>query len=147
MKKYLIAMLCIVFCSISIAGYSKDVNEKVLRSFNQTFPDAQNVVWRTFSEKNTAQFMLNGIRTVVNYDMDGNFLDAIRYYTENNLPLNIIRKLKAKYPSKKIYGVTEESTTETVNYYVKLEDETSWVTVKADADGNSEVVEKYYKQK
>lgn len=147
MKKYLIAMLCIVFCSISIAGYSKDVNEKVLRSFNQTFPDAQNVVWRTFSEKNTAQFMLNGIRTVVNYDMDGNFLDAIRYYTENNLPLNIIRKLKAKYPSKKIYGITEESTTETVNYYVKLEDETSWVTVKADADGNSEVVEKYYKQK
>src|SRR5271154_274012 len=146
MKKYLIAMLCIIFCSISIAGYSRDVNEKVLKSFKQTFPDAQNVSWQIFPEKNTAQFKQNGIQTIVNYDMDGNFLGATRYYTENNLPVNIICKLKTKYPSRKIYGVTEESTNETINYYIKLEDETSWVTVKADADGNSEVVEKYNKQ-
>ncbi len=146
MKKYLAIFICIILCSFTIAGYSKTVNEKVLKSFKETFPTAENVSWQTQAEKYIAQFQQNGIRTIVNYDEDGNFLGATRYYGEENLPVNVICKLKKKYPAKKIYGVTEISTTETINYYIKLEDETSWTTIKSDAEGNTELVEKLKKQ-
>jgi hypothetical protein len=146
MKKYLISALCTIFCCIVISGFSNTVNEKVLKSFKETFPNAQNVNWQSSAEKYVAQFQQNGIRTIVNYDFEGNILEATRYYTEDNLPINIIWKLKKKYPSSKIYGVTEVTTNETINYFIKLEDETTWTTVKTDTEGNSEIIEKYNKQ-
>jgi hypothetical protein len=146
MKKYLISALCTIFCCIAISGFCNNVNDKVLKSFRETFPNAQNVNWQSGAEKYVAQFQQNGIRTIVNYDFDGNILEATRYYTEENLPINIIWKLKKKYPSSKVYGVTEVTTNETINYFVKLEDENTWTTVQTDTEGNSEVVEKYTKQ-
>lgn len=146
MKKYLISVLCTIFCCIAISGFSNTVNDKVLKSFKQTFPNAENVSWQSSAEKYVAQFKQNGIRTIVNYDFEGNILEATRYYTEENLPINIVWKLKRKYPSTKIYGVTEVTTNETINYFVKLEDETTWTTVKSDTEGNSEIIEKYNKQ-
>jgi hypothetical protein len=147
MKKYLVALsLCFALCCISIAGYCSDVNEKVLKTFKATFPNAQNVTWQTVSERYTAQFKQNGIQTIVNYDYEGNLLSAIRYYSEDNLPINLIVTLKNKYPSKKIFGVTEVSTNDTIDYFVKLQDNTTWMTVKSDAEGNTEVIEKFNKQ-
>jgi hypothetical protein len=146
MKKYLMMIACFAFLSTAFTASARDVSEKVLRSFKETFPNAQNVSWQSLTEKYVANFQQMGIRVIVNYDMEGKILSATRYYTEENLPINIICKLKGKYPSKKIYGVTEESTDGNVDYYVKLEDETTWVTVKCDTEGNTEVVEKYKKQ-
>jgi hypothetical protein len=147
MKKYLVILFSVILCSLALAGYSKDVNEKVLKSFKEAFPAAENVRWQAYAEKYIAQFRQNGIRTIVNYDLEGNFLGATRYYTEENLPVNVICKLKKKYPTKNIFGVTEVSTAESIQYYIKLEDESTWTTVQSDADGNSAVIEKYKKQK
>jgi hypothetical protein len=41
--------------------------------------------------------------------------------------------------------VTEVSTDSTVEYFIKLEDATSWTTVRANIDGGMTVVEKYKK--
>jgi hypothetical protein len=146
MKKYLIAAICVALCSIAVTASAREVNEKVLKSFKETFPNAQNVSWQSSAEKYVANFQQMGIRVIVNYDLEGKILSATRYYTEENLPINIVCKLKNKYPSKKIYGVTEESSESSIDYYVKLEDETTWTTVKCDTEGNTEVVEKYKKQ-
>ena|ERR1700753_1515977 len=146
MKKYLIALMCVACCCFAFATSVKEVNEKVLKSFQTTFPNAQNVQWRTSEEKCIANFQQMGIRVIINYDLDGNIISATRYYTEENLPINIVYKLKNKYPAKTIYGVTEESADGNIDYYVKLQDDTTWVTVKCDAAGNTEVVEKYKKQ-
>jgi hypothetical protein len=146
MKKYFLALCCFALCCISIAGYCNDVNEKVLKTFKATFPNAQNVTWQTIPERYTAQFRQNGIQTIVNYDYEGNLLSATRYYGEDNLPLNLIVTLNDKYPAKKIFGVTEVSTNETIDYFIKLQDQTTWMTVKADAEGNTEVIEKFNKQ-
>ena len=75
----------------------------------------------------------------------GIFLSSVRYYFEKDLPLNIICKLKQKYPGKTVFGVTEMTTESEVNYYITLEDATSWMTVKTGTDGNMELVEKYKK--
>ena len=44
-----------------------------------------------------------------------------------------------------MFGVTEVTFSNEVVYYVKLQDEKTWITLKIDGVGNAEVVEKYKK--
>jgi hypothetical protein len=145
MKKNLILSVCLsVFCALTFAN-SRSVNEKVLKSFKETFPDAQQVNWQEFTDNYIVNFMEGNIRARVNYDRDGNFISATRYYFEQDLPMNILCKLKKKYPGEKVFGVTETETETSVEYYIKLEDSTNWTTIKSDSGSNFEVVEKYKK--
>jgi len=121
------------------------ISEKILNSFKQTFPDAQQVKWLEQADRYTVNFKENGILTKIDYDKDGNFISSLRYYTEKNLPINILCRLQKKYADKKVFGVTEMTSESTVEYYIKLEDDQNWITVKSNADGNMQVVEKYRK--
>lgn len=145
-RKLLFASLCLL--TLSAGAFANDdftINEKLLQTFKQTFPNAEQVKWLEQADKYTVNFKENGILTKIDYDKDGNFLSSLRYYTEKNLPVNIICKLQKKYADKKIFGVTEMTTDAAVEYYIKLEDATSWTTVKSNVDGNLQVVEKYKK--
>src|SRR5580693_6921769 len=83
MKKNLILSVCLLaFCTITFA-YSPSVNEKVLQSFKETFPQAQEVNWQEFSDNYIVNFKEGDIRARVNYDKDGNFISATRYYFED----------------------------------------------------------------
>lgn len=121
------------------------INEKLLLSFKQTFPDAQQVKWLEQTDKYTVNFTENGILTKIDYDKDGNFIGSLRYYTEKNLPINILCKLQKKYADKTVFGVTEVTSDSNVEYYIKLQDEKNWITVKSNGDGNMQLVEKYKK--
>jgi hypothetical protein len=145
-RKSLFAVLFLLSVSAGVfANEGFTINEKLLQSFKQTFPDAQQVKWMEQEDKYTVNFKENGILTKIDYDKDGNFISSLRYYTEKNLPINILVKLQKKYADKKVFGVTEMTTDAVVDYYIKLEDATSWITVKSNADGNMQVVEKYKK--
>jgi hypothetical protein len=130
---------------LTVAAYADDPNEKVLKSFNETFTGAEEVKWEEFSTYYTVSFVNAGIRSKVNYDKEGNMLGSIRYYSPSMLPLNILNKLKKEYPKKSLFGVTEVTFGTDVNYYVKIEDEKNWITVKVDVSGNTQVTEKYKK--
>jgi hypothetical protein len=121
------------------------ISEKMLSSFKQTFPDAEQVKWLESADRYTVNFKENGILTKIDYDKDGNFISSLRYYTEKNLPINILCRLQKKYADKKVFGVTEMTSESTVEYYIKLEDAENWITIKSNADGNLQVVEKYKK--
>ncbi|HVU56999.1 MAG TPA: hypothetical protein VHD83_18180 [Puia sp.] len=121
------------------------ISEKMLSSFKQTFPDAEQVRWLESADRYTVNFKENGILTKIDYDKDGNFISSLRYYTEKNLPINILCRLQKKYADKKVFGVTEMTSESTVEYYIKLEDNENWITIKSNADGNLQVVEKYKK--
>ena len=145
-RKFLFAFACLL--SVSAGVFASDgftISEKILASFKQTFPNAEQVKWMEQPDKYVVNFKENGILTKIEYDMDGNFVSSLRYYTEKNLPVNIICKLQKKYADKKVFGVTEMTTDAAVEYYIKLEDATNWITVKSNADGNLQVVEKYKK--
>jgi hypothetical protein len=95
-------------------------------------------------------FVADGIRSRVVYLKDGKATEFTRYYFEQNLPFLIRSKVKEAYPNKNIFGVIEVSIlTETgasqLQYFIKLEDAKSWLTVKSDNDGNLTVEEKYKK--
>jgi hypothetical protein len=145
-KKSFILSVCLLAMAAGVfASPDYSISDKLLKTFKQTFPDAQQVVWSEQGEKYTVNFKQNDILTKVEYDKDGNFINSLRYYTEKNLPVTILCRLQKKYADKTVFGVTEVSTESNVQYFIKLEDATSWTTVRADIDGGMQVVEKYKK--
>ncbi|HUR11603.1 MAG TPA: hypothetical protein VM012_09560 [Flavitalea sp.] len=144
MKKILAIVLSFVVFSSTFAN-SPIVNEKVLRSFDQTFTNVESVKWEEFKDHYTVSFMHAGIQSVVNYDKDGQMLSSIRYYLPKMLPLYIFNKLKKEYTNDTLFGVTEVIYGEDVLYFVKIESAKNWITVKIDPSGNSEIYKKYRK--
>jgi len=142
MKKVL-TIICAVL--MAAATYAYEPNEKVLKSFRETFTQAEDVRWDESSDFFTVSFLSAGIRSKVNYDKEGNMLSSIRYYSPQMLPLNIFSKMKRENPKKNLFGVTEVTTGNDVTYYIKMEDGKHWFTLKVDESGNSQVYEKYKK--
>ena len=142
MKKVFFASLfALAFCASAFAS-PNTVNEKVLKAFNQTFISAQDVRWSQHNGMYEAHFNFNDIVTRVTYDADGNAVQTIRYYYEQQLPLNILARVKSTYEGQKIFGVTELTTNEGTEYHIVLESPHSWTTVVADNTGNLSVEKK-----
>lgn len=149
MKKLLAFAACFVLLtSASFANVDPkvdNISEKVLRSFQETFPVVDAVKWKEYDNYYTVTFRQHAIMSEVRYDKEGNFLSSLRYYKEDMLPLSVLHQLKKKYSTKTIFGVTELIVGSDVAYFVRLEDEKSWLTVKADQHGSLSVYEKLRK--
>ena len=148
MKKLFILFSALL---LSFSLIARDPEDKLIKTFNTSFPKAENVQWYELPKAWVVNFVADGIRSRVVYLKDGKATEFTRYYFESNLPFLIRSRIKDAYPDKKIFGVvevsimTEASASSRVEYFVKLEDEKSWVTVKYDNEGNLHVVEKYKK--
>lgn len=147
MKKF-IFILSSLFLSFSL--FARDPDENLIRSFSSSFPKAEQVRWYEMPKAWVVNFVADGIRARVVYLKDGKATEYTRYYFEQNLPFVIRSKVKEAYPNKNIFGVIEVSIlTETgasqLEYFIKLEDAKSWLTVKSDTDGNLTVEERYKK--
>jgi len=143
MKK--IFLVALLVSSISAFANIDPVNEKVLNAFSKTFQEAKEVSWSESPETYEVKFKQNEIRSRVYYDKEGNILKAYRYYFEQNLPLLVLSKVKAKYTDKKIFGVVEVSSDEGTFYYITLEGEKDWKEIKADSYGSMTVERKFKK--
>jgi hypothetical protein len=130
-----------------VAGaYAYEVNEKVLKSFKETFAAAEDVKWEEYKTHYTVSFVHTGIRSKVNYDRNGFMIGSIRYYAPQTLPLNIYNRLKREHSKKELYGVTEVTAGNDVTYFVKMQDANHWYTMRLDNSGNSFLYEKYKKR-
>jgi hypothetical protein len=136
------------FLTVSAGVFARDnftISDKLLHAFRQAFPDAKQVKWMEEPNGYEVSFRQNDILTKVVYDKDGQFVSSLRFYTEKNLPVNIICRLQKKYPGKTVWGVTELSTESSVEYDVVLVDDRKWYRVRSDAEGNMQTIEKYNK--
>lgn len=145
MKKIIFAILVFAVVSAKAAGPSPEVNQKILKSFTETFSFAEDVVWQEDNHLFQANFWQGGINIRARYDDQGNLLETIRYYFEKQLPPMVLSRLKKKYTGKAIFGVTEISSDENTSYFVTLQDEKNWYTVKADVYGNLQQTERFKK--
>lgn len=97
-------------------------------------------------------FVEDRIRVRIVYLRSGAVTHFLRYYLEETLPLDIRLTIKNKFPGKDIHGIVEENIFSHIEnrtrttYHVKLEDETSWVTVKVDKNRKLKVTERLIKQ-
>ena len=126
---------------------SAAISEKLLKAFKDAFPLAEKVDWRENGDHYFVHFKENDVLSEIEYDHEGNFVRSERYFKSVNLlPLHLSWELHKKYPNKTVFGITETNTEAETYYYVKLEDDKEWMTVKGSVDGNVQVVEKFYKQ-
>jgi hypothetical protein len=149
MKRLLTFLTALLIGVGTFANEPTNIDEKLVQTFNSNFPNATEVTWFESPKFYIVNFVEKGIRSKITYQKDGKIVQFMRSYTEQHLPYNIQFKVKKKYPGKKIFGINEflideEGKSQTV-YYIKLEDDKYWITVIADADGATTVVEKYRK--
>jgi hypothetical protein len=144
MKKLII--LTALFATLSTKASSPpEVTEKVLKAFSETFMKATDIVWHEVKNLYEASFKQSEIISRAIYDKDGNLLRTTRYYSQENLPINILTKLQKRYAGKSVYGVTELSTGDEVSYHITMQDEKNWYIIKADNWGSFELEQKYKK--
>lgn len=143
MKKILLTAA--FFVSIATYAAPPEISEKVLKAFKETFSNAEQVVWDEYDTYYSVKFKQTAIDTRVKYDKNGEIMETTRYYFEQNLPPFILAKIKKRYADKKVFGVTEISSDAELSYYIVLEDEKNWLTIKADAYGSLQVHEKLKK--
>lgn len=143
MKKLTISLTCLF---VLAANCFADVpNEKVLKNFQTTFSGAQKVSWMEHDNYFDVSFVQSGIQSNVRYDKEGSFMNCIRYYNEQHLPVNILCRLRSSYADKKIFGITEVTSPDDITYYIKMYDNKNWVSIKVSNNGEMKVVEKYRK--
>jgi hypothetical protein len=151
MKKFFI-MFSALLLSLSLIARDPDpgeIDDKLIKTFATSFPKAERVHWYEMPKAWVVNFVAEGIRSRIVYTKDGKVTEFTRYYFEANLPFLVRSKVKDAYPNKSIFGVVEVSVLadgiSKMDYFVKLEDEKTWITVKSDNEGNLRVVEKYKK--
>lgn len=135
-----------IFLSLGFTNRNINASPKVLEVFNQTFKNPKEVTWYISENESSAFFIDNDIRTKITYDNKANFLCSRRYYTENNLPFNILLKIRSKYKDKKIGIVTEVIEEGTIIYSINVEDEHTVYVLESDGNAHVKVQSRFKKQ-
>lgn len=130
MKKVMYLAVMLISLSATAAN-PPEISEKVIKAFNETFTEAEEVSWRELDNSCQADFKVSEMRIKATYDNEGNLLGTIKYYDEKNLPTNILAKLKVKYAGKQITGVTEVMSESEISYHIVLKDEKNWYWVQS----------------
>jgi hypothetical protein len=144
MKKVIyLAFLLTGFVATAAVAPPSEINEKVLKAFNETFSAAQDVSWQEYKDYSQVSFVVDKIQVRAQYAEDGRLLRTIRYYSERELLPSVVAKLKKKYAGKEIAGVTESSSEEEVSFVINIKDENNWYIVKSDVYGNLQQTEKF----
>jgi hypothetical protein len=119
------------------------VSNETMKTFAADFPGASNVDWISNDKGQTyvAHFQLYNIRTVAQFDNNGELISTLRYYGKERLTPAIRTELQGKYPNRSIEGITELSQNDDITYYVKMQDQSHWYTVTVN-DGTMEQTEK-----
>ncbi|WP_114792904.1 hypothetical protein U0035_03215 [Niabella yanshanensis] len=125
------------------AAIAKPVNDKAQKTFDLLFKDADNVKWSESNSNYEAFFDSEGIKTRVTIDAKGNLLQTIRYYGESNLPANVLYNVKNDYKGKEVFGVTEVTNKNGVNYRIVLKDDKHYTHINANNSGDTELVSKH----
>ncbi|MFI5185306.1 MAG: hypothetical protein ACHQF0_01130 [Chitinophagales bacterium] len=145
MKKIIFVMTMLLGSATIFAATPPKVTQKVLKAFEETFKNPTDVTWHEYTNFYEVDFNEDEIKTQVRYDSEGNIIGTTRYYFEKQLPPFIISRLKKKYPERSVYGVTEIYSETDLTYYITMEDDKNWFTVKANPLGSLEQTEKYKK--
>jgi len=124
-----------------------EINAKVVKNFAKDYKKATDVKWiKTSGGLYAAYFVNDEKQNLVCYNKKGNFECMLCYYQEERLPREIRGLVKSTYYDFDIYLVTEVHRNGKIAYVTKMEDKTSWKTVKV-VDGEMEVTEDYRKSK
>jgi len=122
------------------------INAKAVKSFSKSYKKQSNAAWFTIEDGFVAIFTEGGVKTRVYYDTKGRLIGDIRSYMEDNLPKDIRHQVKSTYYDFDIFHVNEVTVGNTKVYLVKIEDKTSFKTIRIQ-DGEMTETEAFQKSK
>jgi hypothetical protein len=150
MKKFVL-IFGILVAGLAAGANHNGIDERLIQLFRNKFPQAREVTWHETSNLCIANFKEEGIRVRATYRKNGVLLQFTRSYQEDRLPYYIQYRIKGKFDDKKVFGVIEvvslpnDNDHSLIEYYIKLEDNKYWTTIKVDSDGEITVIEKFKK--
>ncbi len=104
MKKLLVLILVAAF-TVTLSAQDVNVPKEVKEAFTQKYPNVMNVKWsKENSEEFEAEFTLNGVKTSVVLDEEGDIEETETAVTIGDLSGNVISYVKDNY---KGYDITE----------------------------------------
>ena len=139
MKKLFSLAVSALFSLTLFASDPVIVNDKVLQAFQKSFKNASDVTWNEYGNSFEVKFVYNEIDSRITYHKDGSVARVIRYYGESQLPLLLRSRLQKQFDGKTVFGVTEFSQENEMDYFIVLEDATTWSYVKCSASGEMRV--------
>jgi hypothetical protein len=145
MKKIILGIALLATITASAGTPSPSVDEQLLKRFKQSFPQARKVTWHESGTQYEVYFEHGDIRYKVQYSVAGNVMSTIRYYNAKDLSPFILMKVKQRFGDKDVFGVTEVTTDEGVQYHIMLEDKEKWYKVVSNGSGQLMLERKFKK--
>lgn len=145
MKKLILSAAVLLTVTFSSFAASTDplVNEKAQKTFHETFKDADDLSWSNAGSNYEALFTIDGIKTRALIDAKGNLIQTIRYYGADKLSPVVLASIKSAYKGKDIFGITEVTNKNGVNYRIILKDSKHYTHINANSAGETELVKRY----
>ena len=124
------------------APYS--INIKAVRNLYDRYGDTNNETWYTTDYGFRAKFRQDGISFMADFGKRGEWLNTIKTYDETKLPKDVRRKVRQEYYDYHIFLVQEFNRSNETTYLVKVEDASTWKTLKV-TDDEMQILEEYEK--
>ena len=122
-----------------------EINIDAMRDFTKKFSGATNVKWVNRGRLTSVYFTDAGVQSRSTYDKNRGWEYTLRYYDESKMPPRIRHLVKRTYYDFSILLVTEVQRPGQLQYFVKMEDKFSFLTVLA-IDGEVTEFESYGKK-
>jgi hypothetical protein len=122
------------------------INEKAVKNFSKSYDKQNKASWFAVEDGFVAIFTEDGIKTKAYYDPKGRPVGEVRTYQEDKLPKEIRHMVKSTYYDFNIFLVNEVSVGNAKVYLVKIEDNTSFKTIRIQ-DGEMTETEIFTKSK
>lgn len=130
--------------SVKDTGKNNDlystVYKRALKDFQKTFAGVGNVTWYEANNGGyIARFLQDDVKTVVAYNLKGNWSYTIRYYGEKKLPADVRDMVKRTYYDYSILGISEIHFNQQTVYMIYIQDENHLKTIRIYDDEMEEV--------
>jgi hypothetical protein len=110
-------------------------NEKAENMFKKMFGNGTNVSWAPENKgQSLVYFETPGRTNRASFDKKGNLVYTISSYREEQLPQDVLLRVKGTYFGRSIFCVTEVNYDGKTAYLIVLEDKTTWLHIKIVGD-------------
>lgn len=124
--------------------FRNDINKRAVRYFISNYEKASHVTWRESAKGAAAYCLLDGIKTSVYFQKNGEYQCQIRYYFADKLSPGICQTINARFPTYTIYCVSELSEHGQTEYNIRIENTLNWKSL-IFVDGEIKSIESYSK--
>jgi len=142
-KQFLLMAACLTILANVYAGTNSiennfkkiSANEKAMKNFHKRYENVSGEVWNPIQNGYAANFVTNGHNTIAIYNNKGNWAYTIERYKADNLPLDLIERVKEDYDRYYIAGAEKIDTPASSVIIVHLENKEWYKTIRVDDSG------------